>query len=79
MKREMIKLNKVKIAHSEEEVQELLGKGYLPVAPDPGATVSEETDADKPVEEEANPEEPDQDESGTDEKPSKKGRSTKAK
>lgn len=39
MKQEMIKLNRVKVAHSEEDVQRLTAEGYVPVhkdaAPDP--------------------------------------------
>ena len=35
MKKEMVKLTRVKIAHSEEEAQRLISEGYAPVDPEP--------------------------------------------
>lgn len=37
MKKEMVKLNRIKIAHSEEEAQRLISEGYIPVNSKPTA------------------------------------------
>lgn len=38
MKKEMVKLNRIKIAHSKEEAQRLISEGYTPAVSEPTVT-----------------------------------------
>ena len=67
MYREMIKLNKVKAAHSVEQMQKLIREGYVPMHPEPYKEASSDSEHPEPYKEASSaPKQPEPDQAASD-------------